>query len=90
MPTYNFVCDHGSGGCGAKWSRILRNPIGKLTEEEYRDAFMCKECGRRSRRDARGPTAQVKETLDNGAMTQRLERYKDAEKLYKDRAKQNR
>jgi hypothetical protein len=40
-------------------------------------------------RAPRGPTAQVKETLDNGAMKRKVERFKDAEKLYKDRSKQN-
>lgn len=37
-------------------------------------------------REAIGPTTAQKEILDNGAMTRRLERFADAERLHKERA----
>lgn len=42
-------------------------------------------CGRKLRRDPKGPSAHLKETLDNGAMTRAVERFSDAEELNRDR-----
>jgi len=39
------------------------------------------------KRTPRPPSTIVKEMLDNGAMTKRVERLKDAEELYRQRAK---
>jgi hypothetical protein len=38
-------------------------------------------------RKSNPPNTQVKEVLDNGFMTKRVERLKDAEELYKNRKK---
>ena len=47
----------------------------------------CAGCGALAlQRAARGPSSAVKETLDNGAMTSRLERFANAEELYAERA----
>jgi hypothetical protein len=49
----------------------------------------CRKCGRRApcmRRAAHGPSVQVMERLDNGAMPRAVERLADAERLYADRA----
>lgn len=45
----------------------------------------CKECDTIMKRHAKPPTAQKMEVLDNGIMTEKLERFQNAEELYKNR-----
>lgn len=45
------------------------------------------ECGGKFDWDPSGPSAAVKEILDNGAMPKAVERFADAERLYHERAK---
>jgi hypothetical protein len=78
LPLFNAVCSDGH------FKRILTSlptfdsiPVEKKT---------C-QCGKAMVRKAVGPTANVKETLDNGCMVKKLERFADAERLYHDRAK---
>jgi len=52
---------------------------------EKKDYPQCKECGLRTKRMEKPPTSQVLETLDNGLMPKRLERFANAEELYKNR-----
>lgn len=93
MPAYNFVCKLHKAL--VEITRISQRPWSKLSPEERRLLATCPQqdgLGKeihQMERDASGPTAHKKETLDNGAMKRKLERFVDAEKLYKDRAKQN-
>jgi len=82
MPLYRFFCP----SCSARQTRILRVPFDELSPEKVRDILTCKMCGKCVKRDPSPPTTQSKETLDNGAMPHAVERLKDAEELYKDRA----
>jgi hypothetical protein len=94
MPSYNFVCKLHKAL--VKVTRISKKPWAQLTTDEKELLATCpnedKGLARVSHtmeRDPSGPSALVKETLDNGAMTTKIERLKDAEQLYKDRAKKN-
>jgi hypothetical protein len=76
MALLNFKCD-----CG-KTKRIFAD-----TTDSKVAVFsipVC-ECGRIMVRDAKGPSTQLIEKLDNGAMVKSLERYADAEQLFRDR-----
>ncbi len=76
MPLYQFICS----ACAEQTRKIL--DAGKQKEKHA-----CK-CGGELLRDASAPSTQTMETLDNGLMVRRIERLKDAEELYHDRAKQ--
>lgn len=54
----------------------------------YKSWGFC-SCGGEFLRQATGPTSQVKESLDNGVMQKSIERYSEAERLAKERAKAN-
>jgi hypothetical protein len=77
VPVYNLVC----GAC--------HKPERKLcTPEQLRDrSLKCSACGGDLVRNPDPPTTQVKEVLDNGLMTKRLERYANAERLSRDNSK---
>jgi hypothetical protein len=45
------------------------------------------ECGDSMVRAPQPPTTTIKETLDNGCMPKAIERFSEAEELYKSRAK---
>jgi len=83
MPTYNMFC----GECGYVQMRRTRVALAKLTDEELKKIKWCPKCEEYyMNRKAIPPTTAVKETLDNGLMPHAIERLKDAEELYKDRA----
>lgn len=94
MPAYNFVCKLHKALI--EITRISQRPWSKLSAEERKLLSLCpsehhgiaREPHQMERAPS-GPSAQVKERLDNGVMKRAVERYKDAERLYKDRAKQN-
>lgn len=75
MPVYHFRCPD----CLAE-SRLL------LTPEQAKQSNRCKSCGAELVRAPSGPGCLKKETLDNGAMGKSLERFSDAEQLFKERA----
>jgi hypothetical protein len=93
VPSYYFICKLHKAF--VEVTRISPRPWTKLSADERKLLATCPQqngLGReihQMERAPRGPTAQVKETLDNGAMKRKVERFKDAEKLYKDRSKQN-
>ncbi len=87
MPRYFYVCTASTGGCGFKKTRILRVPLSQLSEAEIDKVLHCEKCGRRYHSDSKPPTTQVKEILDNGIMSHRIERLKDVEQLSKERAR---
>ncbi len=93
MPSYNFVCKKHKPLIEV--TRISTKPLSKLSTAEREKLALCPIVDRPygehpMERDAKGPSAQVKETLDNGAMKRKVERFKDAEQLYKDRAAKSR
>jgi len=71
MAQYKFLCST----CGFKKARLSLDP------------FDCPKCKSPMKRNASGPTNQVYEQLDNGLMPRKVERLADAERLFKDRAK---
>lgn len=73
MPQFKFVCPK----CGFKKSRLSK------------DHFECEKCKAQMERNPTGPTNQVYERLDNGLMPRTVERLADAERLNKERAKNN-
>lgn len=75
MPKFDLVCE-----CGAHRSRIL--PKRPKLADPVRSCF---DCGRQMKIEV-NTTSQVVETLDNGAMSRKVERLSDAERLWKDRA----
>ncbi len=75
MPLFNFECPN----CKVLIKRIL-------TVEGSKVGVQCKTCPATLRRVYGAASSQVKEVLDNGIMTKRIERYSDAEELYYDRA----
>lgn len=46
----------------------------------------CPDCDGEMERAPEGPATQVMESLDNGVMVRRVERFRDAERMYKERA----
>lgn len=84
MPIYNFACV----SCKAPVRKILSPENYKLFVifNEYMD---CKKCGGRVERKVNPPSSQTVETLDNGLMPKRVERFADAETLYKERSKKS-
>ena len=87
MPSYNLVCPKD----GHRSKRIFPKPMKKWTEQEQLSVFrarllFCPQCGGKMSVEDPTPTATVKETLDNGYMTRKLERPADAERLYRERA----
>lgn len=78
MPFYNFECEDKT--CGWVGRKLLNPGEQKLRQE-------CGDCGGPLTRMATGPSVQVMERLDNGAMSHAVERLKDAEELNKDRAR---
>lgn len=83
MPTYNMICDE----CGFAQLRRARAPLAKLTNDELKRIKYCPKCEEYfMNRRAQPPSTIVKETLDNGAMSKAVERIKDAEELYRERA----
>lgn len=77
LPSFALKCDTCSAG-----TRVLRDSIHDLAEHLPRCV-----CGGIFQRAATGPSTQVMERLDNGAMPRAVERLADAERLYADRAK---
>ncbi len=75
MPLFNYECDF----CGGIIKRIL-------TVDESQKEVFCKTCQSVLRRIHKPASSQVKEVLDNGIMTRKIERYSDAEELFYDRA----
>lgn len=75
MPLFNFVCE-----CGAKVRKIL-------TPEQAKRGWLCVQCGQEMDREAKAPTTAVKESLDNGSMSRTVERFSNAEELYRERAR---
>ena len=73
MPLYYFQCCK----CCKPQRKIL-------TVEEAKKLQFC-DCGYTLRRTPVPPSSQVTETLDNGAMTKKLERLADAERLFAER-----
>ncbi len=73
MPTFTFRCDD----CGA---------TRRFLADEPPDHVEC-VCENEStmRRVPRGPSATVKERLDNGLQRRVVERFADAERLYEER-----
>jgi hypothetical protein len=74
MPLYHFECIQ----CGQVVRKILKAQDLAQTE------VLC--CDTPCRRTPRPPSTQVKEVLDNGLMTKKVERLSDAERLFRERA----
>lgn len=75
MPLYYFRCE----ACGKEVRRLC-------SIDEAKNKHSC-SCGNVLIRAPRPPSTSIKETLDNGLMGRRLERYSDAERLFRERAK---
>jgi putative FmdB family regulatory protein len=75
MALYHFSCS----GCEEATRRLL--------EPSEASSQICKKCGDKLTRVPNPPTAAVVEVLDNGVMSKKVERFKEAERLYRERAK---
>jgi len=73
MPAYRFVCQQ----CSKEFS---------LLQDKF---FLpkCADCGGDCKRRLNPPSTSVKEVIDTGAMTKKLERYANATELFRDRAR---
>lgn len=76
MPKYYFVCL----ACSAELTRFI-------SAEEAKALPPCTKCGGAVKRTPRPPSPFVKERLDNGLMPKVVERPADAQRLYKERSK---
>ena len=77
MPLYNLYCSK----CDVTNRRLMTN--------KEMVAAICPECETPLVRVAQPPSTQTFESLDNGAMTKRVERLVNAEELYKNRDKKS-
>lgn len=75
MPLYNLYCPR----CAEHSRRIT-------TTEKMKSGLHCKTCDAILERRATGASSQVKEVLDNGIMARPVERWANAEEIYKDRS----
>jgi protein-arginine kinase activator protein McsA len=75
MPIYKLVCPK----CGQKVKKLAK----------AKPDTVCTKCFVLMERQMAPPDVQVKEVLDNGAMPRKVERFKDAEQLFRDRAKRD-
>jgi hypothetical protein len=78
MPIYNFICP----GCEVTHRKLL-------TPEEAEKSWACVVCGFDLVRNPNPPSMAVKETVDNGIMTKKVEIYKDNTEVYKERNEKN-
>lgn len=78
MPLYYFRCT----GCSTE-SKLILEPADANT------LLACKHCHEPLQRTPKPPTTRIVEQLDNGLMGRRLEREADAERLYKERSRQD-
>lgn len=79
MPLFRLSC----ASCGKSEQR-LASSWGTLGLRP--GALTCETCGGQLERAATGPSAQVMERLDNGAMARAVERPKDAQEQMEERA----
>jgi hypothetical protein len=75
MPLFNLRCPH----CYL-FKRVFSDNYDFLTLQQR----TCK-CGYLMRRVVAGPSTSIVERLDNGAMPKAVERYSDAERIFKER-----
>jgi hypothetical protein len=66
-------CGHSKGKLGSSFEA--------LTEEDLK----CVKCGAKMSRKVKAPSTLIMERLDNGVMARAVERYSDAEELFKKR-----
>jgi len=74
MPLYQYLCLH----CKETVRRIR-------TVESHKSGMECPKCSAAMIRIVSPPSHQATERLDNGAMTRRVERLVDAERLFRER-----
>jgi putative FmdB family regulatory protein len=74
MPLYHFDCT----GCEEATRRLL--------EPSEASNQICKKCGAKLKRVPNPPSTHVIEILDNGCMAKKVERFSEAERLYKERS----
>lgn len=79
MPLYNFVCM----ACGAANRHLMK------AADLANAVCLCDKCGGQMKRSPQPPSAIKKEVLDNGVMTKRVERLADAERLVKERSRED-
>lgn len=77
MPVYNYSCTD----CGVATKRLRPAAEGNLP-------FACDCGGQFERNPSAVPSIRVVEVLDNGIMTKAVERPADAERLFRERARQ--
>lgn len=75
MPLFRYLCPD------------CKVDVSKLHAAKERPSFVCPACGGALVRNPKGPSTQVVERLDNGAMGKAVERLADAERLYSERSK---
>jgi putative FmdB family regulatory protein len=75
MPLYRYRCS------------VCELDVTRIHGAKERPELACAECGGTLVRNPRGPSTQVVEKLDNGAMGRAVERLADAERLYHERSK---
>lgn len=75
MSLYYFECT----GCEEATRRLL--------EPSEASNQICKKCGANLKRVPTAPSAHQIEILDSGAMSKKVERFSEAERLYRERAK---
>lgn len=76
MSLYHFSCV----GCEEDTRRLLEKPSEVSIQ-------ICKKCGDKLTRVPNPPTSAIIEVLDNGIMSKKVERFSEAERLFKERAK---
>lgn len=77
MPVFNYGCR----ACGA-----TRRVLAEVEPER----LFCDVCDWEMERAHEPPTTVTKEVLDNGWMARRVERWSDAERIFKERSRQDR
>ena len=76
MAFLNFICKK----CNKERQRYFQKV------PKFKTWGFC-DCGGELIRQPLGPTSQVMESLDNGVMRKAVERYSEAERLYRERQK---
>jgi hypothetical protein len=84
MPLFTLLCTK----CGFTKKLLTTKKWGEVLTSNGQKDLLCPGCEKYlMTRCGKGPTTNTKEKLDNGAMVRAVERYSNAEELFKERNK---
>lgn len=75
MPLFYFFCEP----CQKRFFKLLKG-------DQAKGGYECPTCSKIAARAPQAPSSQVLEVVDNGLMPRKIERYADAQRIFKERS----